>query len=118
MTNPNPDSTPIPAEDMPLVLPRMGRGVHWSVIAREIEADELERQARQAPATELTNHPSNVQSPTENERPVLAAVAAAEDPAKNVVIQLTAEVVARDALEPPMVNRRGWLSQAIHRRLG
>lgn len=42
----NPASDPIPTPAMPMMLPRMGRGVRWSDLVREIELDELDRQAR------------------------------------------------------------------------
>ncbi|MBB5856016.1 DUF6222 family protein [Amycolatopsis umgeniensis] len=43
-----PDETPAPAPRPPVVttMPRLGRGVCWRDIVREIELDELEREAR------------------------------------------------------------------------
>ncbi len=42
MTNPDP-ATPVPTVT---TTPRLGRGVRWSDMVRDIELDELERQTR------------------------------------------------------------------------
>jgi len=57
----NPASTPIPSTT---ILPRLGRGVCWRDIAREIELDAQDQQAR----AECTPTPDPVQTPAENER--------------------------------------------------
>lgn len=86
-----PDSTPIPPCALPMASPRMSRGACWSDIAREIQLDETERQAR------LANQP-----PIETRK----AAAAARPPLPLSSIPL-ADIVIEEAEPLPPARRAG-----------